>query len=75
MATEKNIDFAAALKELNQLVEKMEQSDLSLEASLAHFESGIKLIRDCQGMLTKAEQKVTILTKDRDTLTEFDADE
>lgn len=51
-------DFEAALRELEGLVEKMEQGDLSLEASLAAFERGIQLTRTCQDALAQAEQKV-----------------
>ena len=54
-------DFEKALRELEQLVEKMEQGDLSLEASLQHFEKGVQLSRACQQALREAEQKVEIL--------------
>ncbi|PHQ80074.1 MAG: exodeoxyribonuclease VII small subunit [Coxiella sp. (in: Bacteria)] len=56
-------NFENSLKELNQLVDNMEQGNLSLENSLAQFETGIKLIRNCQSALTAAEQKVKILTQ------------
>ena len=56
-----DFDFEKALKELEQLVEKMEQGDVSLEDSLKQFERGIALTRSCQEALTKAEQKVQIL--------------
>jgi exodeoxyribonuclease VII small subunit len=55
------IDFEKSLAELEQLVERMEQGDLSLEASLQHFERGIALTRTCQSALQQAEQKVTQL--------------
>jgi exodeoxyribonuclease VII small subunit len=55
--------FEQALKELEQLVEKMEQGELSLEDSLAHFEQGIQLSRTCQQALREAEQKVEILLR------------
>ena len=54
-------DFETALQELETLVEKMEQGDLSLEDSLNHFERGVKLSRTCQQALKTAEQKVEIL--------------
>jgi exodeoxyribonuclease VII small subunit len=54
-------DFEAALQELETLVEKMEQGELSLEDSLSHFERGVKLSRTCQQALKAAEQKVEIL--------------
>ncbi len=56
-----SFDFEGSLGQLEQIVEAMEQGDLSLEASLAQFEGGIKLARACQKALTEAEQKVQIL--------------
>ena len=56
-----NTNFEKSLKELESLVEKMEQGDLSLEDSLDHFERGVQLSRACQQALKTAEQKVAIL--------------
>ncbi len=56
-----SINFEKTLAELEQLVEKMEQGDLSLEESLKYFERGILLTKTCQQALSKAEQKVRIL--------------
>ena len=53
--------FEQALQELEALVEKMEQGELSLEDSLQHFEKGVQLSRTCQQALREAEQKVEIL--------------
>ena len=62
MAKKKSsVDFENALKELEALVEKMEQGDIRLEDSLKHFERGIELTRQCQQALRDAEQKVQIL--------------
>ena len=63
-AKKKDFDFEKALVELEQLVEKMEQGNLSLEASLKLFERGVALTRSCQKALTEAEQKVQILTRE-----------
>lgn len=57
----KILDFEQALKELEQLVETMEQGELPLEEALKFFERGIQLARSCQGALKDAEQKVQIL--------------
>lgn len=56
-----NFNFEHALKELEELVGRMEQGDLSLEESLKAFERGIELTRNCQQALKEAEQKVEIL--------------
>ncbi|OGT20158.1 MAG: exodeoxyribonuclease VII small subunit [Gammaproteobacteria bacterium RBG_16_57_12] len=57
----RSIDFEIALKELEEIVEKMENGELTLEESLKHFERGIELTRTCQQALHEAEQKVQIL--------------
>ena len=59
---EQPFDFEKSLKELEELVERMEKGELSLEDSLKHFERGIELTRGCQKALQDAEQKVSILT-------------
>jgi exodeoxyribonuclease VII small subunit len=71
-----NTDFEKSLKELESLVEKMEQGDLSLEDSLSHFERGVQLSRACQQALKTAEQKVAILMqKDgQEETTPFDSE-
>ena len=57
------IDFENALKELEALVEHMEQGAISLEESLKCFERGVQLTRACQQALKDAEQKVNILVE------------
>lgn len=56
-------DFEKALEELEQLVGRMEQGELTLEQSLKEFERGVELTRQCQTALQEAEQKVEILLK------------
>jgi exodeoxyribonuclease VII small subunit len=51
------------MRDLEELVEKLEHGDLPLEASLAAFERGVQLTRACQTALKEAEQKVEILLK------------
>lgn len=53
--------FEDALNELETIVTQMEKGDLSLEESLAAFEKGVQLTRQCQTSLKDAEQKVQIL--------------
>lgn len=62
-ATEAQLDFETAMRDLEDLVERLEQGDLSLEESLAAFERGVMLTRACQTALKEAEQKVEILLK------------
>lgn len=50
-----------SLEELEALLKELESGELTLEAALAHFERGVKLTRQCQKALQRAEQKVEIL--------------
>ncbi len=63
--TADGIDFEKALSELESIVRKMEDGQLSLEQSLEAFEQGISLTRQCQQALASAEQRVqTLIEKD-----------
>ncbi len=69
MASKKKpIDFEQALGELEALVATMEKGELSLEDSLAAFETGVRLTRECQQSLRDAEQKVQILLSENGEL-------
>ena len=57
-----DLDFEAAMAELEGLVERMEVGDLPLEETLKQFERGVTLTRQCQSALKEAEQKVQILS-------------
>jgi len=59
----KPVDFETAMQDLEQIVERLEHGELSLEDSLAAFERGVLLTRTCQAALKEAEQKVEILLK------------
>jgi exodeoxyribonuclease VII small subunit len=70
-------DFETAMRELEELVERLEQGELPLEESLAAFERGVMLTRTCQAALKEAEQKVEILLKKagEPVIEDFSADE
>ena len=61
-------DFEKSLQQLEDIVSKMEQGQLSLEQSLNAFEEGVKLTRSCQESLRSAEQRVTQLTQEGERL-------
>ncbi len=60
----KKFDFNKGLIELESIVKTMESGDLSLEDSLKYFEQGVELTRQCQSALSKAEQKIALLSAD-----------
>jgi exodeoxyribonuclease VII small subunit len=59
-------DFESSLDALEQLVEKMEHGEMSLEESLAAYERGVGLYRRCQQALEQAELRVRLLSDPAD---------
>ncbi|KJZ13237.1 MAG: exodeoxyribonuclease VII small subunit [Marinomonas sp.] len=66
--------FEDNLVELDSIVSQLESNQLSLEDALKAFEKGVKLSKDCQTVLTQAEQKVQILLEQQgnESLEPFD---
>jgi exodeoxyribonuclease VII small subunit len=56
--------FEDALKQLEDIVQKLEKGELALEESLALYERGITLARLCHAKLEEAEGKIEMLVKD-----------
>lgn len=74
-------DFEAAITELETIVKRLEEGDLTLEQSLELYERGVTLSRYCHGRLEQAERRIEILTDGGalraapDALTDTGADE
>ncbi len=56
----------AQIKEIESILSTLEDNQLPLEESLTAFEKGMTLIRQCQNTLKEAEQKVQILTEEKE---------
>jgi len=70
----KKLNYEASVTELESLVNRLEQGDISLEESLKLYENGVLLTRDCQDALQAAEQKVQMLIQQsgQSNLVDFD---
>lgn len=55
-------NFETALEDLEEIVHKLEDGSLGLDESLTEFERGMKLLKQCHGLLQNAEQKIEVLT-------------
>ena len=49
------------MKELEEITNKLEKEDLSLDESVDLFEKGMKISKECNEKLEKAEKRITIL--------------
>ena len=66
--------FEEKMKMLEEIVEKLEDRNISLNSALDNFEKGVKLVKDLNSELEEAEGKIKILTKEL-TLTDADKTE
>jgi exodeoxyribonuclease VII small subunit len=55
--------FEQSVVRLTQIVERLEEGDLTLEESLQLFEEGVKLARQSQERLDRAEKRVDKLLR------------
>ncbi|MGN1092376.1 MAG: exodeoxyribonuclease VII small subunit [Monoglobaceae bacterium] len=58
--------FEKNLSELEQVVKALEDNEVSLDKMIELFEKGVGLTKECTNALNAAEQKITILMKNRD---------
>ncbi len=59
----KDFDFEKSIKELEKIANNLENEQISLDESIALFEKGVKLSKDCSEYLESAKQKIVSLTE------------
>ncbi len=62
------MSFEESLAELESIVEKLENGQLSLDESLILFDTGIKLVKECDTKLRNAQQQVEKLIEENNCL-------
>ena len=60
----KEMSFEQSLKELEEIVSRLEQGDVELERSIAIYGRGETLRKHCDDLLKRAEAKVEKITLD-----------
>jgi exodeoxyribonuclease VII small subunit len=60
------MSFEEAIKELTNIVGKIEQGQIPLQDSLEQYEKGMALIKQCRTILQKAEERIEKITKDEE---------
>ena len=59
----KNFDFEKSIKELEKIANSLENEQISLDESIALFEKGVMLSKDCSEYLESVKQKIVALTE------------
>lgn len=55
--------FESSFKRLEEILEKLEGNDVSLEETIELYEEGLKLTKFCYDKLNKAELRIKEITK------------
>lgn len=63
MSEEKQLSLEEAFDKLETVIEKLEQTDTSLEESFHAYKEGVELVTLCNGMIDRVEKEVRILTE------------
>ena len=63
MPRKKRLTFEESLNRLEELVELLENGDISLEDSLNYYKEGIELSSFCSKQLEEAENQIIMLQK------------
>lgn len=56
--------FEEKIQRLDEIVEALEQGNISLETALSFYAEGVKLVRACKEILDNAEQVVRDLREE-----------
>ena len=61
---EQTLSFEEAIKQIEEIVQKLEQGDVPLEKAITYFQEGVKLSQICKEKLNTVEkQMATILNE------------
>ena len=59
---EKLPTFEVALEQLEKIVGRLEEGEIGLTESLADYEKGVRLLRQCYKLLDSAERRIELLS-------------
>jgi exodeoxyribonuclease VII small subunit len=58
------LSFEESIKELTNIVGKIEQGQIPLQDSLEQYEKGMALIKQCRTILEKAEKRIEKISEE-----------
>ncbi len=61
---DKELSFEDSMKRLEEIVQKMEDNDITLEESIKSFSRASKLVKTCEKKLAEFEKKVEMAVND-----------
>lgn len=75
MSEKKEVTFEEAMKELENIVEKLEEGDVPLEEAISFYKDGMKLSKLCHDKLSHVEEEMEKILKENGELESFQVEE
>ncbi|WP_339146736.1 MULTISPECIES: exodeoxyribonuclease VII small subunit [unclassified Sutcliffiella] len=75
MSEKKQVTFEEAMKELETIVEKLEEGDVPLEEAISFYKEGMKLSKLCHDKLSHVEEEMEKILKENGELDSFQVQE
>ena len=75
MANEQERTFEQSMKELEEVVKKLEQGDVPLEEAITMFQEGMKRSKECHDRLQNVEKQMAEVLTEDGNLSSFNVEE
>ncbi|WP_303247515.1 exodeoxyribonuclease VII small subunit [uncultured Methanobrevibacter sp.] len=70
-----NATFEESLSQLEEIVEKLENGDVSLDSAIEEFDKAMKLIKSCDEKLNNAEKSIAKIVEENNDIIDFNIEE
>ena len=70
MSGKEELNFEELMVKLEDITNKLEKEQLSLDESVKLFEEGMQISKECNNKLEDAEKRITILINENDEIKE-----
>ncbi len=70
MSKKEELNFEELIEKLENITNKLEKEQLSLDESVKLFEEGMNISKECNSKLEDAEKRITILINKNDEIKE-----
>lgn len=68
---DKELSFEEAMKELEEIVQKLEEGDVPLEKAIHYYQEGMKLSKVCNDKLVHVQEKMVKIMNEQGELESF----
>ena len=71
MAKEKEAKFEDKIKELESIINELENGEIDIDTSIEKYTKAMKLVKECDDKLKNIEEQVNKIVKDNGDLEDF----